>query len=83
MDNIKKMINKKIDQHREYNLSWWLDLAEQDIKHQEFSLQVWKEFLPKYFKNYIVLECENEDWEILSIEEINKKLITLIKDFIK
>jgi len=84
MDNIRKLINKKIQDNRKYvTVDGGLDLAEQDIKHQESSLKIWKEYLPKYFKNYTVLECENEAWEILTIEEINKKLITLIKNFIK
>lgn len=78
MDNISKMIQKKTKENRQYIWDWELDLAEKDIKHQEYALTVWKEFLPKYFHNYILFNCENEEWEIMSAEEINSKLIEII-----
>lgn len=79
MKNIRFQIERKKEQERQYVLNeWWLDLAEQDIKHQEYALTVWKEYLPKYFHNYMVFECEKENWEMMSPEEINENLVNLI-----
>ncbi|EKE29491.1 MAG: hypothetical protein ACD_2C00162G0001 [uncultured bacterium (gcode 4)] len=78
MDNIKGMIQKKTEENRWYIHEWWLDLAEKDIKHQECSLRVGKEFLPKYFHNYSILECEDANGNMLSAEEISDKLLNLV-----
>jgi thymidylate kinase len=78
MENISKMIQKKTHENRWYIHKWWLDLAEQDVRHQECSLMVWKEYLPKYFHNYVILECEDESWNMLSAEDISKKLLDLV-----
>lgn len=78
MDNIRKQIERKKEQDRQYVTNGWLDLAEQDVQHQKYSLQVWQEYLPKYFNNYIVFQCEKESWEMMTPEEISNKLLTLI-----
>lgn len=82
MTNIRAQIERKKEQDRQYvNMDWWLDLAEQDIKHQEYSLLVWKEYLPKYFHNYIVIECEKENWEMMTPEEINSVILEKVLNY--
>ncbi|MDD2565929.1 MAG: deoxynucleoside kinase [Candidatus Gracilibacteria bacterium] len=79
MKNIRSQIERKKEQDRQYvSIDGGLDLAEQDIKHQEYSLLVGKEYLPKYFHNYIVFECEKENGEMMTPEEINEKLVEII-----
>ncbi len=78
MENISMMIQKKTQENRQYIWNWELDLAEKDVEHQKYSLIVGKEYLPKYFHNYIVFSCEDEAWNMMSPEEINKWLIETI-----
>lgn len=78
MDNIRMMIQKKTLESRQYISDWELDLAEQDIKHQEFSLTVWQDYLPKYFHNYMVFNCEDENWNMMAPDEINRNLVEII-----
>lgn len=78
MDHILKMIEKKKGEDRWYIDKWWLDLAEKDIEHQKFSLQIWQEYLPLFFNNYVVFPCENKNWDLDDAETINKRLLELV-----
>ena len=77
LESIKKLMISKQKENRQFisEKQWGLDIAEKDIRHQELSLKIWKEILPKYFPNYIVIDCEDETWNILSPEEISKKIL--------
>lgn len=80
IDNVTKLITKKLEQTREYITAEnrWLDIAEKDIKHQTKSIEVWRTYLPKYFSNCMVVDCENTDWTIMTPDQINNKILDII-----
>jgi len=77
MENIKKLMISKQKENRSFvtEKQGGLDIAEKDICHQEVSLKIGKEILPKYFQNYIVINCQDGAWNILSPEEISQKIM--------
>ena len=76
LENIKKLLLKKAEQQREY-IKWdTLDWAEKNLEHQRYSLEVGKKYLKQWFDNLVVIECEDEDGNLLSPEEINKKILS-------
>lgn len=84
LNNLKILMEKKRKENRDLASlkdQNWLDLAESDFKHQELSLRIWQEILPKYFDNYKVIDCDSADWWILNIDEIHKKIIDTIQNF--
>ena len=56
----------------------WLDSAEKDIEHQKYSLLVWKEILPTFFDNYIVIDCEDDNGKLLSPQAIHQKILAKV-----
>jgi len=82
IDNIKMLLQKKAKETRLYvDGDAWLDWAETNLQHQVSSLKVWKEILPWYFENYEVVNCEADDWTLLSRDEIAQKIYTLIQEY--
>lgn len=77
MESIQKLMLAKQKENRSFvtEKQWWLDIAEKDVHHQELSLKIWKEILPKYFENYVVIDCQDQLWGILPPEEISKKIL--------
>lgn len=85
LENQKYLLEKKAKEqdtdHRAYlQNDSKLDLAESDFHHQELSLRVGKEILPQYFDNYYIVDCDDPKWWILSPNEINKKILSLIHE---
>ncbi len=78
IENIQNLIKEKVNQNRNYIKNGELDEAEKNIQHQKLSLEIWKNYLPKYFDNFYIVECEDKQWNILSKEEINSKILNLI-----
>lgn len=80
IENVTKLIMKKLDQTRDYITAEnaWLDIAEKDINHQKLSIEVWQNYLPKYFSNCVVVNCENPDGSIMTPDQINEKILEVI-----
>ncbi len=81
MESIKGLIEKKKLQDRWYTTTTkTLDIAESDVHHQECSLRVGNEYLPQYFQNYVIINCESETGELLPPDRINEKILAVIKE---
>lgn len=80
LENIFANIEKKKSEERAYIQSndQKIDLAEQDRKHQEYSLLVGKEILPRFLENYHLIPCDNPEWWILSPDDICKKIAHIV-----
>ena len=75
LDNIQKLLIKKMQYQREYIKDWKLDEAEKNIKHQKYSLEVWKKYLKKWFDNLEIINCEDKKWNILYPDLITQNLV--------
>lgn len=71
----KLLNNKSIDKNNDGQK----DEAEKDIKHQQEAIAMYQRFAKKY-KHWVVIECVDEEGQLLSKEAIHSKILTVLKE---